>query len=419
MRKKDGTHFFCIGMTTALRDDRGRLIGFAKIMQDRTTQHEQAEQLRETTARLSFANQQKDHFLAVLSHELRNPLAPIRNAVYVLRIASADSAPGRRAVDAIDRQSAHLKHLVDDLLDIARIGQGKVGLQMKQVELSGFVRSVAEDHREVFEQSAIELDVERCDEPLYVHADRTRLTQIVGNLLDNARKFTPRGGRVTLAAERSGDEAHIKVSDTGAGMTPDVLATAFEPFVQAEATLAHSIGGLGLGLALVKGLVELHGGRIEAHSLGPERGTDVTVYLPLRAPGEEPQEVEPTEEVLGGACRVLIIEDNADAADMLKTALVMRGHQVRAAHTGQLGLEAAAEFRPEVILCDIGLPDLDGYEVARRIRADRGLAHVHLVALTGHALPEDVERAQRAGFDKHVAKPPDLDALDELISSGR
>ncbi len=418
MRKRDGSHFFCLGMTTALHDDAGGLIGFAKVMQDRTAQHDQAEELRAATARLTLANQHKDRFIALLSHELRNPLAPIRIAVEVLRRAPAGSAAARQAVDAVDRQSNHLKHLVDDLLDIARIAQGKIHLEMKRVELNALASSVAEDQREAFDASGLQIAVERAAEPLYVYGDRTRLTQMIANLLDNARKFTPVGGRVTLMMRKAGDEARLQVSDTGIGMTPDLIACAFEPLVQAETTPSRH-GGLGLGLALVKGLAELHGGRIEARSPGPARGTDMLVSLPLHTPGELPKTAVQAQMKHGGTRRVLIIEDNADTADMLATALVLRGHQVEVANTVRQGLDTAATYLPDVILCDVGLPDGDGYDVAQRFRALPAFSHVPLIALTGHTLPGDIERARRAGFDRHIAKPPDLDVLDELISSGR
>ncbi|HEY3352090.1 MAG TPA: ATP-binding protein [Polyangia bacterium] len=381
----------------------------AILFNDITERKRGEEALREAARR-------KDEFLAVLSHELRNPLAPIRTSVYVLGRAAPGGAQAQRARDVIERQVEHLSRLVDDLLDVTRITSGKVRLRCEHVELDRIVRGVAADHRELFATHGIDLAVEVSGEPLLVYGDPTRLTQVVGNLLHNAAKFTPRGGRTVLALARGeGRTAVIRVRDTGAGIAPDTLALLFEPFVQADQTLDRSRGGLGLGLALVRSLLELHGGSVTAHSGGPGQGAEFVVQLPLHE--DEAREVAraalPREPRTAGR-RVLIIEDNVDAAESLKEVVELLGHAAAVAHTGPEGLDVAREFAPDLVLCDIGLPGMDGYEVARVMRASLG--PVPLVALTGYATLEDQQRAAEAGFDRHLTKPPDLRALQAALS---
>jgi PAS domain S-box-containing protein len=415
MLKKGGERFFCNGMTTALRDENGALIGYAKVMQDRTMQHVQERELQETTARLTQVNRRKDEFLAVLSHELRNPLAPIRNAVDVLRLAPPGSEPARRAVEAIDRQSAQISRLVDDLLDLSRIGRGKMALQHEIVRVDELARDVAEDHRPAFEQGGIHLEIAPLDEPILVRGDRVRLAQVLGNLLHNARKFTLAGGKVMMRMSRANALAVIEVCDTGIGMDAETLAGVFELFKQATAAGPAVGGGLGLGLALVQGLVELHDGSVEACSDGLGAGTTFVVRLPLAHTGASSARSAPEAPVCAPR-RVLIIEDNADMAETLSAALVIRGHDATVVKTGNEGVAAALAHRPDVVLCDIGLPDIAGHEVARRLRDEMGSERPVLIALSGFALSDDVESAIDAGFDRHVAKPPDLDALHRLIS---
>jgi two-component system CheB/CheR fusion protein len=269
----------------------------------------------------------------------------------------------------------------------------------------------------MFVTNGVELEVAVADEALFVQGDRTRLVQVVGNLLGNAAKFTPRGGRTLLALQHDGQssEATIRVKDTGAGIDAAMLPRVFEPFVQAESTLVRSRGGLGIGLALVKGLVELHGGSVTAHSDGPGRGAEIRIRLPLADGAPLARADRPTGRLT--ARRVLVIEDNVDAADSLCVALELDGHEVAVAHDGREGIKQARELRPEVVVCDIGLPEMDGYEVARTLRADEQLRSTYLVALTGYALPEDLAKAKEAGFDQHLAKPPSLKKLGEILAA--
>jgi len=388
-------------------------------MLDITERKRAEEALRQANARLREIDQRKNDFLAMLSHELRNPLAPIRNSVYVLERASPGGEQAKRARQVIDRQAQHLTRLVEDLLDVTRISRGKINLQRERVDLDALARGTAEDHREVFARSGVELDVEAPGEPLWVEGDPTRLAQVIGNLLNNSAKFTPRGGTAVLSVEANGrGEAVIRVRDDGAGMSPQTLEHLFEPFEQAAQTLERSRGGLGLGLALVKGLVELHGGSVAAHSEGEGKGSELTVTLPLKSPAKPKRAAVPTPKRSASARRVLVIEDNVDAAESLREALELGDHDVAIAQSGPEGVEAARRFHPDVVLCDIGLPGLDGYGVARALRSDPDprLRSMFLVALSGYALDEDVTKSREAGFDRHIAKPPSVEALEKLLA---
>lgn len=385
------------------------------------TERKRAERaLHEANERLLEADQRKNEFLAMLSHELRNPLSPIRNSVYVLEHSPSGGERAKRATRVIDRQAQHMTRLIDDLLDLTRISRGKITLQRTRVDLAALARGTAEDHRELYARNGIELVVEIGQDPLWVEGDPTRLAQVIGNLLNNAAKFTPRGGMTVLSVEPTGDEAVVRVRDTGAGMSRETLGHLFEPFVQGTQSLDRTHGGLGLGLALVKGLTEMHGGRVSAHSEGPGQGAELTVVLPLETrPRSEPAPA-PSSGRRAGASRILVIEDNPDAADSLREALELGGHEVAVAYSGAEGVEAARRFEPEIVLCDIGLPGLDGYEVARALRAESaaGGRSIFLVALSGYALQEDVERSYAAGFDRHLAKPPNIDVLEKIVAQG-
>jgi PAS domain S-box-containing protein len=398
-----------------LRDDAGHVVAAMAVALD-VTERRQAEAERERLLQaLRDADRRKDHFLAMLSHELRNPLAPIRNSVYILDRAPPGGDQARRAHAVIDRQVHHLTRLVDDLLDVTRINRGKIRLQRQRLELDALVRRAAEDHASVFAQAGVELETRLAGSPVHVNADPTRLAQVIGNLLQNAAKFTPRGGRATLSVEIvAPDVAAIRVRDTGAGVAPEALPHLFEPFVQADTTLDRSRSGLGLGLALVRGIVELHAGTASVRSDGVGAGAEFVVTLPLDA-GKSPLLGPATARAPGIARRVLVIEDDADAAQTLKEALELNDHVVAVAGAGPEGIDEARRFVPDVVLCDIGLPGMDGYEVARAMRSDAALRSTHLVALSGYASPDDVERARDAGFDRHVAKPPSFDDLERTL----
>jgi len=354
----------------------------------------------------------------VLSHELRNPLAPISNSLWVLERAKQGEAGARRAKEVIDRQVGHLSRLVDDLLDVTRISRNKIQLHRDRMDLCEVVRRSVEDQHSLFESRKVLLESDLPPRPIFVNADATRVAQMVGNLLQNAAKFTNRGGttRVLVASDRPRGQAMVRVVDDGVGMAAETLESLFHPFMQADVSLDRSRGGLGLGLALVKGLVELHGGEVSARSEGLGKGAEFEVRLPLSdlaaAVTRAGQFVSPRRRV-----RVLIIEDNVDAADSLRDALQLGEHEVAVAYEGREGIARAREMRPDVVLCDIGLPGMNGFEVARAFRAEEALRRTFLVALSGYALPDDLRRAQEAGFEQHLAKPVNMEVLEELFAA--
>lgn len=359
-----------------------------------------------------------DNFLAVLSHELRNPLASIQSSLQILDRADSGSDRAKRAKAVLDRQFSQLARLVDNLTDITRITQKKkIRLQRRRLELNSLVRRTVEDHRQLFERNGLSLEVEYDVDPIFILADVTRLTQVIGGLLQNAAKFTPRGGRihVSLAHDPLEKQAMIRVLDTGVGIAQEMLPLIFQPFTQVHGVKSRRSGGLGFGLALAKGLVELHGGEIYAYSAGRDKGVEFIVRLPLdERPADEAEDETP--KVAGTRRRILIIEDRVDLAESLRELLELDGHLVEVAYNGPEGLVKACEFCPQVLLCDIGLPGMDGYAVAKAFRADEKLKEVFLVALSGYTLPEDLQRAAEAGFDRHLAKPPDLLELEEMLA---
>jgi PAS domain S-box-containing protein len=376
--------------------------------------------LQHVEARISLeeADRRKNEFLAMLSHELRNPLAPIRNSLFILDRAEPGGEQAQRAQAVIDRQVAHMTRLVDDLLDVTRISRGKVQLVRETLDLAEVARRAAEDHLSAFVASGVALEVTIAEAPVRICGDRTRVAQVIGNLLQNAWRFTPAGGKVSVSVEASAElwQAVARVRDTGAGIAPEMLPRLFEPFTQADTSLDRSKGGLGLGLALVKGLVEMHGGTVSAVSEGLGHGAEFTVRFPLEHATPVVEASRGGAAPGGRARRVLIIEDNVDAAETLREVLEFGGHVVEVAYIGTVGIQLARAFQPDVVLCDIGLPGMDGYEVARAIRIDPLLRHMRLVALTGYAAPDDVARAREAGFDRHVAKPPSLQEIEEALT---
>lgn len=367
---------------------------------------------------LREADRRKNEFIAVLSHELRNPLAPIKNSLHVLEAAAPGSDNAKRAMRIIDRQVNQLARLVDDLLDVTRITQNKIQLQRQRVDLNEIVLRTVEDNRSIFERKSVNLSVNLSDAPVFVDGDSARLSQVVSNLLQNAAKFTPASGAtaVTVARDEAAERAVVRVADTGVGIEEAMLERLFQPFMQADTTLDRTNGGLGLGLALVKGLVELHGGEVSASSEGLDKGSELVVRIPLDARSAPPSE-PPVLSVPRSPLRVLIIEDNRDAADSLRGVLSQYGCDVEVAYDGTSGIDNARRLNPDVVFCDIGLPGISGYEVAKALRADEARRKAVLVALTGYALPEDRERAKAAGFDHHLAKPASLDRLKSVLMS--
>ncbi len=360
------------------------------------------------------AGRRKDEFLGMLSHELRNPLAPMRYAVYIMERTGAATAQAARPLAIIKRQVDHLARLVDDLLDVTRIAHGKIELRRARVDIREVALRAAEDFRLLTEERGIRFQVVLPESPVHSVADATRIAQVLGNLLHNAAKFTSAGDDVTLSLCATGVEAELRVRDSGAGIDPALLPHVFEPFVQGERTLARSNGGLGLGLALVKEIIELHGGGVRAESGGIGKGAEFLIRLPLvRAASTEvqlPANVQRTPRVR----RVLIVDDNADAADSLAEVVRMFGHTVEVAYDGPGALARARANPPEIVLCDVGLPGMNGYEVARALRASVDAPRVF--AVSGYAQPADVLKAIEAGFDGHVAKPCDPAEIERVLA---
>jgi signal transduction histidine kinase/ActR/RegA family two-component response regulator len=362
---------------------------------------ERTAELRQVEQVLRQHDRNKDEFLAMLGHELRNPLAAVAGAFEVLNLSETHDPQMKAVLGIIGRQSLHMRRMIDDLLEISRIARGKIRLRPEPVNLVEVVRQAMSDQEQPLREAGLKATVSLPDEAQWVNGDRTRLAQVLGNLLQNATKFTDPGGTITVSlGTDQNNHAVLRVRDSGIGMTAESLSQIFQPFKQLDATR----GGLGLGTALVKSLVELHGGSVSAASEGPGRGTEFTVRLPLApvpAAGAPPAEEPSTP----ATCRVLVIDDRIDASYPVKVLLEKDGHQVRVASDGPTGIEAARTFNPQVIFCDIGMPGMDGYEVARMLRADNDLCLAYLVALTGFGQDEDRQRARAAGFDQHLTKP--------------
>jgi PAS domain S-box-containing protein len=375
---------------------------------------------REAVEALKEVNQRKDEFLAMLAHELRNPLAPIRNAAQLLNIHSSGKPEIEWARAVIERQTSHLVRLVDDLLDVSRMVRGQIMLQKRAVDLAEVVQHAVETSRPLIRLRKHHLTVQLPEEPVQLEADLTRLSQVISNLLNNAAKYTDEGGQIRLDASVTDRMVTIRVRDTGLGVDPDLLPHVFDLFTQAERTPDRSEGGLGIGLTLVKRLVEMHGGTVEAQSEGLGSGAEFIVRLPVLAEGQAsapplPARVPVVAAANARSLRILVVDDNVDAADSIAMLLNMEGHETRAVNTARAALLAVPDFEPEVVLLDIGLPEMDGYEVARRLREQNGKHRMRLVAVTGYGQPADRRRAQAAGFDEHMVKPVEPTALQDFL----
>jgi len=370
---------------------------------------------KQTEIALQQADRRKNEFLAMLGHELRNPLAPIRNAVQVLKAQSAANPTLDWCRKVIDRQVSHMALLLDDLLDVARIMQDKIVLKMDCFDFSEIIDSAIETVHPLVEARKQELAVSRPDMPMWIQGDRVRLTQALSNLLNNAAKYTDEGGKIALKVNLEAEDLLITVQDNGSGITPEILPHIFEIFTQADSSLARSQGGLGVGLTLTRRLVEMHGGTVSASSAGDQQGSEFVVRLPLAsAPSlmKAPQlEAAPSPAKL----RILLIDDNVDVAESLALLLQLEGHEVDTANCGLNGIEKAQAFRPQIVLLDIGLPDISGYEVARRLRELPETRHAFLVAISGYGQSEDLEQSKSAGFDRHLLKPVDPSHLSDLL----
>lgn len=379
------------------------------------------QELRCSEASLRDADRRKDEFLATLAHELRNPLAPIRNGLQLLRMCTDDPATSEKARCIVERQVEQLVRLVDDLLDISRIKGGKLELRKLPLDLNVVLQNAVEVSRSLIDGGGHELELQLPAAPIYVDGDVVRLTQAVANLLNNAAKYSERCGRIRLTLDRRGNDAVINVTDSGIGMTAEQLRQVFGMFTQVHGSPQQFQGGLGIGLALVSRIVEMHGGSIEAKSDGPRQGCCFTITLPtIEYAVPETTSITPAAKIFAPrSLRILVVDDNQDAADTLTKMLRVVGNEVKTAYDGEQAVVAATEFEPDVIFLDIGLPKIDGYEAARRIRQLPFGEKITLVALTGWGQEEDKRRSQAAGFNRHLVKPPDFKTVTQVLTEAQ
>lgn len=413
VERPDGRRMTVLAHANPLHDEHGRLCGAVNMLVDISACKAAEEVLR-------TANRCKDEFLATLSHELRNPLAPMRNAVQILNVKVPPSAETSSALAVVERQLRQMTRLIDDLMDLSRMTRDRLELQCRQVKLSDIVHAALETSQPLIEAGGHRFTLQMPGEQIMLQADATRLSQVFANLLNNAAKFTARGGHITLRVEREDAEAVIRVCDTGIGIAADALPLIFEMFTQADRTLERNHAGLGVGLTLVRRLVELHGGTVEAHSKGPDLGAEFVVRLPVLA-GASPRARRAAEvrdpKAAATALRILVVDDNVDSALTLAALLSMYGHEVCTAHDGLDALEEMSRFKPDVAILDIGMPKMNGYSVAKHIRSRSNETQPLLIAVTGWGQDEDRRRSKAAGFDHHLVKPVDPAALSALLSS--
>jgi PAS domain S-box-containing protein len=415
--RKDSTRFWCQATVTPLRDEHKQVRSFARVMHDLTESQAQ-DSHKKRADDLAQANRSKEEFMALLSHELRNPLSPILNALNILRQMKTNDPIIEQAGNIINRQVVQMVRLVDDLLDISRITKGKLRLTKEKVELRVVANRAAETARPLMDARKHDFSVSLPTGPVWVEADPARLEQIVVNLLNNAAKYTDAGGLVRMSVYQEGAEAVIRVRDNGVGIASEMLPHIFDLFRQVHGALSRSHGGLGIGLALVRTLVEMQEGRVQAQSGGLGEGSEFTVKLPVvsATPGQGAKTVLEPGMNAGRPLRIVVVEDNVDSADSLNLLLRLYGHDVQVARTGPTALEMASASRPDVVLLDIGLPGMDGYQVARRLREKPEFKTVTLCALTGYTPSEaDRQRQQQTGFDHYYVKPVSLETLLELF----
>jgi PAS domain S-box-containing protein len=408
--RKDGSHFWASGATTALRDDAGHLRAFTKVVRDITDRRRAHDALRE-------ADRRKDEFLATLAHELRNPLAPMRTALHVMQRSGPSDGEWQRTWEIMDRQTRQMTRLIDDLLEVSRITQGRMVLQRQTIELNAVVQHAIETIRPLIERQRHTLNVSLVSPAPAVDGDPARLAQVFANLLDNAAKYQDPGGTIDLSVDVRREHAIVSVHDEGVGMTPDQRVNVFEMFAQVDSGVDRSHGGLGIGLSLVKRLVELHGGTVSAESSGLGQGSTFVVSLPIVRHVREDAETQSSQSTLPPVPqrRVLVVDDNEDAASTLASLLELNGHVAQVAHDGEQALRAAEAWRPDVVLLDIGLPRLNGYDVCRHLRSQAWARELRIVALTGWGQVDDRKRSEAAGFDRHLVKPVDPDLLIQMM----
>lgn len=414
--RSDGERILVSLTISPIKDESGNVTGASKIVRDVTDRKRLEDDLRRLAADLSETDRRKNEFLATLAHELRNPLAPMSNMLEVVKRANGDGETLKRAHDTMERQLAQMVRLVDDLLDLNRITHDRLELRRSEVELSPVIQQAVEVARPLIDAAGHNLLVELPAEPIYLNADRARLAQVFGNLLNNSSRYTSPNGQISLSARRAGDEVLVSVKDDGAGIPPDKLDSIFDMFMQVDRSAQRSQGGLGIGLTLVKRLAEMHGGSVEASSRGEGQGSEFVVRLPILHQRVEAANV--AEDVTTGSSgqrRILIVDDNKDSADSLAMLLEITGNKTYMAHDGVEAVEAIEKHRPEVVLLDIGLPKLDGHEVCRRVREQPWGKDIVVIALTGWGQEDDRRKSEEAGFNGHLVKPVDYDKLLQLL----
>jgi PAS domain S-box-containing protein len=415
-KRKDGSRIEVSVTISPVRDRRGHIIGASKTARDITARKRWEAQLLRSEEALQEADRRKDEFLATLAHELRNPLAPISSGLHILRSAS-DRGQRMIALEIMERQVNQMVRLVDDLLDVARITTGKVEIRHEPIDVADAITDAIETSQPLFGERHEHLTIVPPPQPVFVSGDRTRLAQVFSNLLNNSEKYSEPGQPITITLGREGNQAVIRITDTGIGIHPDMLPRVFDMFRQADRTGGRSRGGLGIGLSLVKRIVELHGGTVTAHSQGLGLGSEFTV----RMPAIEVQQTAVTPALVANGAtakrRILVVDDNADAAESLAALLTIGGHETRMAHDGPEALQQAERFHPDVVFLDIGMPTLDGHETAKLIRRQPWGKEMVLVALTGWGQSEDRRRSKDAGFNHHLVKPADPAVVEKLLSS--
>jgi PAS domain S-box-containing protein len=419
--RKDGSRFDASISVAPIRDEHEQIVGAVAIARDVSDRKRLERELQTRLAELGEVDRRKDEFLAMLAHELRNPLAPLQSALEILEMGVADSNMLDWAREVMERQVDHIVRLVDGLLDVSRMMQGRIELHKQQVDLSGIVARAVEMAQPLIDSRGHKLTVSVAPGPIWIEADAVRLVQVITNLLNNAAKYSPTPGPIWLTARREGTDAIVRIRDEGMGIPADMLSTIFELFVQSNRTMARSEGGLGIGLTLVRRIVELHGGSVRASSAGAGKGSEFEVRLPVLVRKETPKPAAGPEETQAATRpidrhRVLVVEDNVYAAKSFATLLRLDGHEVQIAHDGPMALQMAQSFQPEVILLDIGLPGIDGYEVARRLRQREEFRATRIIAMTGYGQPEDRRRSKEAGIDDHLVKPVKIDVVRSLLA---
>jgi len=416
--RKDGRSIQVSLTVSPVKDDDGKVVGASKIVRDITDRKRAEDELRTLASDLADADRRKDEFLATLAHELRNPLAPLSNTLAILKRTGNHDESLRRGLDTMERQLEQLVRLVDDLLDLSRITHNRIELRTRRVELSSLIRQAVLFAQPLADAVGHTMDVTMPAESIQLNADPVRLTQVFGNLLNNSCKYTPPGGIIRVIATRADDDVVVTVADTGMGIPRDKLTTIFDMFAQVDRSLEHSQGGLGIGLTLVKRLVEMHGGSVEARSAGEGKGSEFIVRLPIAVGVSDASAPGETQDKTSAATqRILVVDDNKDSADSLALLLELTGHEVFTSHDGQHALDLVEQRRPDVVLLDIGLPMLSGHEVCRRIRQQPWGKDIVLIALTGWGQEEDRRRSREAGFDGHLVKPVDHTHLLALLTS--